>query len=78
MNLLKLINGDVIRADTVTAIRKGDARAKGPNDWEYELKPRVIVDFTCGDHGNCVVIDCESDKERDDIVAELVKKWEGS
>ncbi len=76
MNLLKLPNGDVLRADTVTAIRKGDSRVKGPNDWDCELKPRVIIDFICGDHGNCIVLDCESDKVRDELAASLVEKWE--
>jgi hypothetical protein len=70
-NFIKLPNGDSLHKDSIRAIRLGDPQPKGENTWECELKPRVIIDFIVGEHGNCIVINCDSVKERDELAAKL-------
>lgn len=69
--MIKLPNGDLIRSDTITAIRKGEGNeAQGSG----KLHPRVIVDFATGDHGNCVVLDCHNNQERDGLADKIAKE----
>lgn len=70
-NFIKLPNGDSLHKDSIRAIRLGDPRPKGEGSWESELKPRVIIDFVIGTHGNCIVVNCDSVEERDKLAAKL-------
>ena len=73
-----LPNGDSIRTDAIVAVRKGDAAPA--NDYcRAPMVPRVIVDYICGDHGNCVICECESNAERDKLATSITAlanwKW---
>jgi hypothetical protein len=70
-----LPNGDRIRADTITAIRKGDAQAA--TNYICAMVPRVIIDFgECGriggwGGGNSTICFCKTDDERDLLAAKI-------
>lgn len=72
-NFILLPNGDLIRLDSIKAVRLGDARP-GLQACESDLKPRVIIDFEVGRHGNCVVCDCETVEFRDKLAAQIREK----
>jgi len=72
-------NGEAIRADHITAVRKGDKHVdKGiPGIIKgYTLEERIIVDFECGGHGNNLIIPCPSRELRDLGAAMLVALWQ--
>lgn len=69
-----LPNGDRIRVDVITAIRKGDAQPA--TDHICAMVPRVIVDFGCnggymGGHSNSTICYCETGEERDLLAAKI-------
>lgn len=73
MRLIRLPNGDYVRADHVFAIRKGSP-VKGhhePIGW------RVIVDYLQGssygggEHANSIVLDAETEAECDSMMRDL-------
>lgn len=71
--IIKLPNGDSIRSSAIVAVRLGDKR-EAYDLHKYELKPRVIVDFLVGEHGNCIVLDCETDEERNALAASITEQ----
>jgi len=68
---IDLPNGDSLHSESIRAIRLGDPQQLNEVSYRSELKPRVIVDFVVGDHGNSVVLDCESVEARDLLASEL-------
>jgi hypothetical protein len=66
---LKLPNGDLIRADSIVAVRLLDEEAA------YAIKPRVVVEYgkqEQGRFGESTVIYAHSDKHRDQIANKII------
>ena len=83
MTFIKFSTGDAIRADTIFAVRVGDASKT--DDLVKGLHSRVIVDFSptnpshmYGEHSNCIIIDCDNDQERNDLKNDIVRKIEAA
>ena len=63
---IQLPNGDTLRADTITAIRLGDAD-EGAGSSKSAMRWRVVVDYNY----NSVALYANSKEERDHLAAKL-------
>ena len=62
MNIIEMKDGSIVNAENVVAIRK---RKELP---EIELGPAVIVDFTVGNHGMCLINECIDEHEQNALM----------
>lgn len=79
-NYIDLPTGDSIRADTIFAVRLGDAHPPAAME-NFSLKPRVIIDFGLsqergfgfgrGGHSNSIICDCDTVEERNALARSI-------
>lgn len=61
-----------IRADSIIAIRLGDYQVK-EEGMLHPIPPRVIIDYAIGDGGNCVIVNCMDDVDRQETYEYIMK-----
>lgn len=71
MNKIIEIQGQRILASAIQAVRTGDA----DQSHGMSLKPRVIIDFVVGRHGNSIIIDYDTAEERDTGARKVTEQW---
>ena len=77
VKFIELPDGDALHPESIRAIRLGDPRPRGEASYDTELKPRVIVDFVVGEHGNSIVLDCDTVEQRDTLATSLKAQLHG-
>ena len=68
---ITLPNGDAILAEAIRAIRLGNPRLESKELNLCELKPRVTIDFLIGSHNRCIVLNCGTIEQRDELAENL-------